>query len=171
MVKELHHFIGGKKVMGKSGRFGPVYNPTTGEEAAKSPLASRAEVEAAIADSQGAFAGWSGTSPLVRARVMFKFKALVEKHIDEIALLISNEHGKVLADAKGSIQRGLEVVEFACGIPHLLKGDYSDSVSAGIDVYSMRQALGVVAGITPFNFPAMIPMWMASVAIACGNTF
>lgn len=171
MAKELHHFIGGKKVAGKSGRFLDVYNPTTGEVSARSPLATRAEVEAAIADSQKAFAEWSATSPLVRARVMFKFKELCEKHADEIALLIANEHGKVVSDAKGSLQRGLEVVEFACGIPHLLKGEYSDSVARGIDVYSMRQPLGVVTGITPFNFPAMVPMWMFAIAIAAGNTF
>lgn len=171
MVKELHHFIGGKKVAGKSGRFLDVYNPTTGEVASKAPLATRAEVEAAIADSQKAFAEWSMTSPLTRARVMFKFKELCEKHADELATLISNEHGKVFSDAKGSLQRGLEVVEFACGIPHLLKGEYSDNVARGIDVYSMRQPLGVVAGITPFNFPAMVPMWMFGVAVAAGNCF
>ncbi|WP_374300904.1 CoA-acylating methylmalonate-semialdehyde dehydrogenase [Ferrovibrio sp.] len=171
MAKELHHFIGGKKVAGKSGRFLDVYNPSTGEVSAKAPLATKAEVEAAIADSQRAFAEWSATSPLVRARVMFKFKELCEKHADELALLIANEHGKVVSDAKGSLQRGLEVVEFACGIPHLLKGEYSDSVARGIDVYSMRQALGVVTGITPFNFPAMVPMWMFAIAIAAGNTF
>lgn len=171
MAKELQHFIGGKKVAGKSGRFLDVYNPSTGEVGAKAPLASKAEVEAAIADSQRAFAEWSATSPLVRARVMFKFKELCEKHADELALLIANEHGKVVSDAKGSLQRGLEVVEFACGIPHLLKGEYSDSVARGIDVYSMRQALGVVTGITPFNFPAMVPMWMFAIAIAAGNTF
>jgi malonate-semialdehyde dehydrogenase (acetylating)/methylmalonate-semialdehyde dehydrogenase len=171
MAATLHHYIGGKKVAGKSGRFGEVFNPTTGEKSAQVPYASKEEVEAAIADSQRAFAQWGAMSPMARARVMFKFKELVEKHMDELALLVSNEHGKVLADAKGSIQRGLEVVEFACGIPHLMKGEYSDSVSSGIDVYSMRQPLGVVAGITPFNFPAMVPMWMFAVAIAAGNCF
>ncbi|MBP7066408.1 CoA-acylating methylmalonate-semialdehyde dehydrogenase [Ferrovibrio sp.] len=171
MTKDLYHFIGGKKVAGQSGRFLDVYNPSTGEVASRAPLATKEEVEAAIADSQRAFETWSRTSPLVRARVMFKFKELCEKHADEIALLIANEHGKVVSDARGSLQRGLEVVEFACGIPHLLKGEYSDSVATGIDVYSMRQALGVVAGITPFNFPAMVPMWMFAIAIACGNTF
>ncbi len=171
MTKELYHFIGGKKVAGQSGRFLDVYNPSTGEVASRAPLATKEEVEAAIADSQRAFETWSRTSPLVRARVMFKFKELCEKHADEIALLIANEHGKVVSDARGSLQRGLEVVEFACGIPHLLKGEYSDSVATGIDVYSMRQALGVVAGITPFNFPAMVPMWMFAIAVACGNTF
>ncbi len=171
MATTLHHYIGGKKVAGKSGRFGDVYNPTTGEKSALVPYAGKEEVAAAIADSQKAFAQWGAMSPMARARVMFKFKELVEKNIDELALLISNEHGKVITDAKGSIQRGLEVVEFACGIPHLMKGEYSDSVSSGIDVYSMRQPLGVVAGITPFNFPAMVPMWMFAVAIATGNCF
>src|SRR5881628_1524733 len=169
---ELTHFIGGKQVRGENGgRFGDVFNPTTGVLAAKVPLASKAEVERAIAVAKEAFAGWSETSPLARARVMFRFKELIERNMDELALLISNEHGKVLSDAKGSIQRGLEVVEFACGIPHLMKGEFSDNISAGMDLYSIRQPLGVVAGITPFNFPAMVPMWMFPVAIACGNTF
>ncbi len=171
MAATLHHYIGGKKVAGQSGRFGAVYNPTTGEKSADAPFASKQEIEAAIADSQKAFAVWGTMSPMARARVMFKFKELIEKNIDELAGHISNEHGKVLSDAKGSVQRGLEVVEFACGIPHLMKGEYSDSVSSGIDVYSMRQPLGVVAGITPFNFPAMVPMWMFAVGIAAGNCF
>ncbi len=171
MTTELHHFVGGKKVPGHSGRFGDVYNPTIGEVSARVPLATEAEVQAVIANAEEAYAGWSATSPITRARVMFRFKDLLERNIDELALLLSNEHGKVLSDAKGSVIRGIEVVEFACGIPHLLKGEYSDGVSAGIDMYSMRRPLGVVAGITPFNFPAMVPMWMFSVAIACGNTF
>jgi len=171
MAQDLHHFVGGKRVSGTSGRFGDVFNPTLGELGARVPLATKAEVEAAIADSAKAFPGWANTSPQARARVMFKFKALVEAHMDEIALLIANEHGKTVPDAKGSILRGLEVVEFACGIPHLLKGEYSDTVATGIDLYSMRQPLGVVAGITPFNFPAMVPMWMFAVAIAAGNAF
>jgi malonate-semialdehyde dehydrogenase (acetylating)/methylmalonate-semialdehyde dehydrogenase len=171
MTRQIHHIIGGKAVSGSSDRSGPVYNPSTGEEQARVPLATRAEVEAAIADAQAAFPGWAAQSPMVRARVMFKFKELIEKHMDELAVLLSSEHGKVVSDAKGSIQRGLEVVEFACGIPHLMKGEFSDSVSRGIDLYSMRQPLGVVAGITPFNFPAMVPMWMFAVAIATGNTF
>src|SRR4051812_14407536 len=171
VARELSHYIGGKHVKGESGRFGNVYNPTTGVISGKVPLASKAETEKAIADSLKAFPIWSNTSMLTRARVMFRFKELIEKNMDELANLISSEHGKVLSDAKGSIQRGLEVVEFACGIPHLLKGEYSDSVSSGIDVYSMRQPLGVCAGITPFNFPAMVPMWMFPMAIACGNTF
>ncbi|MCC6469478.1 MAG: CoA-acylating methylmalonate-semialdehyde dehydrogenase, partial [Alphaproteobacteria bacterium] len=171
MAKTLHHFIGGKKVEGTSGRFGDVFNPTTGEKSGDVPFATVKEVEAAVANAQAAFASWGTTSPLARARVMFKFKELVEKNMDELARLVSNEHGKVLSDAKGSVQRGLEVVEFGCGIPHLLKGEYSDSVATGIDVYSMRQPLGVVAGITPFNFPAMVPMWMFGVAIPAGNCF
>jgi malonate-semialdehyde dehydrogenase (acetylating)/methylmalonate-semialdehyde dehydrogenase len=124
-----------------------------------------------IANAKEAFAGWSETSPVTRARVMFRFKELVERHMDELALLVSSEHGKVLSDAKGSVQRGLEVVEFACGIPHLMKGEYSDNITSGMDLYSIRQPLGVCAGITPFNFPAMVPMWMFPMAIACGNTF
>jgi malonate-semialdehyde dehydrogenase (acetylating)/methylmalonate-semialdehyde dehydrogenase len=171
MARTLHHFVGGKKVAGTSGRFGDVFNPTTGEKSAEVPFASAQEVAAAIANAEAAFPAWSATSPLVRARVMFKFKELVEKNMDELARLISNEHGKVLSDARGSLQRGLEVVEFGCGMPHLLKGEFSDSVATGIDVYSMRQPLGVVAGITPFNFPAMVPMWMFGVAIPAGNCF
>jgi malonate-semialdehyde dehydrogenase (acetylating)/methylmalonate-semialdehyde dehydrogenase len=171
MTTELHHYVGGQLIKGQSGRFGDVFNPTIGELASKVPLAAKAEVEAAIANSQAAFEEWSNTSPITRARVMFKFKQLMEANMDEMAVMLSNEHGKVVSDAKGSIIRGLEVVEFACGIPHLMKGEFSDGVSTGIDVYSMRRPLGVVAGITPFNFPAMVPMWMYAVAIACGNTF
>jgi malonate-semialdehyde dehydrogenase (acetylating)/methylmalonate-semialdehyde dehydrogenase len=170
-VRPLSHFFGGKHVAGESGRFGDVFNPTTGALAARVPLASKAEVERVIADAKEAFAGWSETSPVTRARVMFRFKELVERNMDELALLVSSEHGKVLSDAKGSVQRGLEVVEFACGIPHLMKGEYSDNITAGMDLYSIRQPLGVCAGITPFNFPAMVPMWMFPMAIACGNTF
>ena len=171
MTKELQHFIGGKKISGKSGRFGDVYNPSTGEVSARAPYASKSEVEAAVADAAAAFPAWASASPLARARVMFKFKALIEKNADEIARLISDEHGKVFADAKGSLMRGMEVVEFACGIPHLLKGEFSSNVASGIDMHSLHQPLGVVAGITPFNFPAMVPLWMSAVAIACGNTF
>jgi len=165
-VRELSHFIGGKPVRGESGRFGDVFNPTMGALAARVPLASKAEVERVIANAKEAFAGWSETSPVTRARVMFRFKELVEKHMDELALLVASEHGKVLSDAKGSVQRGLEVVEFACGIPHLMKGEFSDNITAGMDLYSIRQPLGVCAGITPFNFPAMVPMWMFPMAIA-----
>jgi len=171
MTEQIKHFIGGKLVAGTSGRFSPVYNPSTGEQSGETPLATEAEVGNAIQDSLDAFPEWAATSPITRARVMFKFKELVEANIEELAALLSSEHGKVHSDAKGSIIRGLEVVEFACGIPHLLKGEFSDNVSSGIDMYSMRKPLGVVAGITPFNFPAMVPMWMFAVAIACGNTF
>lgn len=171
MAQELRHFIGGKKVSGKSGRFGDVYDPSTGLVASRVPYASKSEMESAIADAAAAFPAWAAASPIARARVMFKYKALLEAHADEIAGLISSEHGKVHADAKGSLIRGAEVVEFACGIPHLLKGEFSTGVSTGVDMYSMRQPLGVVAGITPFNFPAMVPLWMSAVALACGNTF
>jgi malonate-semialdehyde dehydrogenase (acetylating)/methylmalonate-semialdehyde dehydrogenase len=171
MTTELTHFIAGKHVKGTSGRFLDVYNPTLGEVQAKSPLATADEVRTAIAAAQKAFPEWAAQNPQKRARVMFKFKELVEKNMDELAAMLSREHGKVISDSKGDIQRGLEVIEFACGIPHLMKGEFSEGAGPGIDMYSMRQPLGVVAGITPFNFPAMIPMWMFGVAIACGNTF
>jgi len=171
MTVQLKHFVDGAYVAGTSGRFSPVYNPSTGEQSSEVPLATVAEVENAIANAQDAFPAWAATSPISRARVMFKFKALIEENLDELAALLSSEHGKVHSDAKGSVIRGLEVVEFACGIPHLLKGEFSDNVSSGIDMYSMRKPLGVVAGITPFNFPAMVPMWMFAIAIASGNTF
>lgn len=171
MVRELTHFIGGRQLRGASGRAGDVFNPATGEIQAKTPLASKAEVRTAVESSLKAFPEWAAQNPQKRARVMFNFKALVEKNMDELAHMLSAEHGKVVADSKGDIQRGIEVIEFACGIPHLMKGDYTENAGTGIDVYSMRQPLGVVAGITPFNFPAMIPMWMFGVAIACGNTF
>ncbi len=171
MTSTLHHFINGAKVAGKSGRFGDVFNPATGEIAARAPIAAAAEVGAAIAAADAAFANWAATPPLQRARVMFRFKELVERHIDELARIITSEHGKILSDAKGSVTRGLEVVEFACGIPHLLKGEFTENVGRGIDSWSVRQPLGVCAGISPFNFPAMVPMWMFPIAIACGNTF
>ncbi|MEH6547260.1 MAG: aldehyde dehydrogenase family protein, partial [Sneathiella sp.] len=171
MTEQLKHYIGGQYVAGTSGRFSPVYNPSTGEHIADLPLATAAEVEATIANSQAVAGEWANTSPITRARVMFRYKQLIEENIEDLAALLSREHGKVHSDAKGSIIRGLEVVEFACGIPHLLKGEFSDNVSSGIDMYSMRKPLGVVAGITPFNFPAMVPMWMFAVAIACGNCF
>lgn len=170
-MREVGHFIGGKTVSGTSGRFGDVFNPSTGEVQAKVALASKAEVEAAIANAQAAQPAWAATNPQRRARVMFKFLELIQKEMDSLAALLSSEHGKVISDAKGDIQRGVEVVEFACGVPHLLKGEFNDSAGPGIDLYSMRQPLGVVAGITPFNFPAMIPMWKFAPAIACGNTF
>jgi len=170
-VKELHHLIAGKAVEGTSGRFGDIYNPSTGEVQARVALAGKAEMRKAVEAAKAAFPGWSAVNPQRRARVMFAFKALVEKHMDELAHMLSSEHGKVLADSRGDVQRGLEVIEFACGIPHLMKGEYTEGAGPSIDIYSMRQPLGVVAGITPFNFPAMIPMWMFGVAIACGNTF
>jgi malonate-semialdehyde dehydrogenase (acetylating)/methylmalonate-semialdehyde dehydrogenase len=169
--QQYGHFIGGKPVAGTSGRVAPVYNPSLGEVKAEVALATRAEVERAIASAAAAQPAWAAVNPQRRARVMFAFKALVEANMEQLARLLSEEHGKVLADSRGDIQRGLEVIEFACGIPHLLKGEYTEGAGPGIDVYSMRQPLGVVAGITPFNFPAMIPMWMFGVAIACGNTF
>ncbi|PWR21760.1 CoA-acylating methylmalonate-semialdehyde dehydrogenase [Zavarzinia compransoris] len=171
MATHLTHLIDGQHLPGQSGRFQDVYNPTLGEVIRKAPLATKEEVEAAIASAEAAFPAWAAQNPQKRARVMFKFKELVEREMDSLARLLSEEHGKVISDAKGDIQRGLEVIEFACGIPHLLKGDFTEGAGPGIDMYSMRQPLGVVAGITPFNFPAMIPMWMFGVAIACGNTF
>jgi malonate-semialdehyde dehydrogenase (acetylating)/methylmalonate-semialdehyde dehydrogenase len=170
-MKELDHFIAGKHVKGSSGRFGDVFNPSTGEVQAKVALASKAEMRRAVEAALKVFPEWSSVNPQRRARVMFNFKGLVEKHMDELAHMLSSEHGKVLADSRGDIQRGIEVIEFACGIPHLQKGEYTEGAGPGIDIYSMRQPLGVVAGITPFNFPAMIPMWMFGVAIACGNCF
>jgi malonate-semialdehyde dehydrogenase (acetylating) / methylmalonate-semialdehyde dehydrogenase len=171
MPKELTHYIDGKHVSGKSGRFSDVFNPATGELSAKLPLASRAEVDAAVQSAKKAFPGWSKLTPLSRARVMFKYKELLEKNRDKLAAMIGSEHGKVLADATGEVTRGIEVVEFVCGIPHLLKGEFTENVGTNVDSFSMRQPLGVCAGITPFNFPAMVPMWMYPVAIACGNTF
>jgi len=170
-MREIGHFIGGSEVKGTSGRYGDVFNPNTGEVAAKVALAKHAEVEHAIAVAEQAQVGWAATNPQRRARVMMKFLELVQKEYDALARLLSSEHGKTFVDSKGDIQRGLEVVEFACGIPHLLKGEYTESAGPGIDLYSMRQPLGVVAGITPFNFPAMIPLWKCAPAIACGNAF
>src|ERR1700746_2470888 len=170
-MREIGHFVGGSEVKGTSGRFGDVFNPNTGEVQAKVALASKSEVEKAIANAQAAFPGWAATNPQRRARVMFKFLELIQGEYDDLARLLSSEHGKTFADSKGDIQRGLEVVEFACGIPHLMKGEFTEGAGPGIDLFSMRQPLGVVAGITPFNFPAMIPLWKCAPAIACGNTF
>lgn len=170
-MKTLGHFINGQHEQGISKRRHDVWNPTTGEVQAQSVLASRDDVTRAIDAAAAAFPAWSKVNPQRRARVMFNFKALVEKDMENLATMLSNEHGKTLPDARGDVQRGLEVIEFACGIPHLQKGDYTEGAGPGIDLYSMRQPLGVCAGITPFNFPAMIPMWMFGVAIACGNTF
>ncbi|HEV7227666.1 CoA-acylating methylmalonate-semialdehyde dehydrogenase [Brevundimonas sp.] len=170
-MRDITHFIDGAAFTGASGRFGDVMNPNTGEVQARVQLATASEVDRAVQAAQNAFEGWSSTNPQRRARVLFEFKRLVEANMNELAELLSSEHGKVIADSKGDIQRGLEVIEFACGIPHALKGEYTWGAGPGIDVYSMRQPLGVVAGITPFNFPAMIPMWMFGMAIAVGNTF
>ncbi|MBT8115263.1 MAG: CoA-acylating methylmalonate-semialdehyde dehydrogenase [Arenicella sp.] len=165
------HFINGESVDGISGKFSDVYNPSLGEVSGQVPLADASEVDSAVAAAVAAFPAWSALNPQVRARVMFNFKDLLEQHKTELAELLSSEHGKVIDDAHGELQRGIDVVEFACGIPHLLKGEYSVGAGPEIDMYSMRQPLGVVAGITPFNFPGMIPMWMFPVATACGNTF
>ncbi|MBX3524204.1 MAG: CoA-acylating methylmalonate-semialdehyde dehydrogenase, partial [Xanthobacteraceae bacterium] len=170
-MREIGHFIGGKHVKGTSGRTGDVFQPMTGDIIAKVALASKAEVRAAVENAKAAQPGWAATNPQRRARVMFKFLELIAKETDSLADILAREHGKTIADAKGDIQRGVEVVEFACGIPHLLKGEYTEGAGPGIDLYSMRQPLGVVAGITPFNFPAMIPMWKFAPAIACGNAF
>jgi len=171
MTTELQHLIGGKLVSGTSGRFSDVFSPMTGEVRAKVPLASVEEMRAAVENAKTAQRGWAAQNPQKRARVLMRFLDLVQRDYDELALLLSLEHGKTIVDARGDIQRGLEVVEFACGIPHLLKGEFTDGAGPGIDIYSMRQPLGVVAGITPFNFPAMIPMWKFAPAIACGNAF
>jgi malonate-semialdehyde dehydrogenase (acetylating) / methylmalonate-semialdehyde dehydrogenase len=170
-TKSIQHFIGGKHTAGSGNRFGSVYDPATGEVSGRVAFAEKADVDAAVAAAAAAFPGWAKTTPLRRARVLFNYKALLETHLDEIAELIMREHGKVFSDAKGEVTRGLEVVEFACGIPHLLKGEFSENVGGDIDSYSLHQPLGVCVGITPFNFPAMVPMWMFPVAIACGNTF
>ncbi|MEW1666097.1 CoA-acylating methylmalonate-semialdehyde dehydrogenase [Streptomyces albidoflavus] len=170
-VRELTHFVGGKHVPGTSGAYGEVHDPNTGEVQALVPLANRAETEVAIADAVVAQREWGEWNPQRRARVLLRFLQLVEGERDALARLLSAEHGKTVADAHGDIQRGLEVVEFAAGIPHLLKGEFTDNAGTGIDVHSLRAPLGVVAGITPFNFPAMIPLWKAAPALACGNAF
>jgi len=171
MATELTHFIGGKHVKGTSGRFADAYWPMTGEVASRVPLASTREVRAAVENAMAAQPAWAATNPQRRARVLMKFLELVHKEYDDLALLLAKEHGKTVADAKGDIQRGLEVVEFCIGAPHLLKGEFTDGAGPNIDIYSIRQPLGVVAGITPFNFPAMIPLWKCAPAIACGNAF
>ena len=171
MTTEIKHFIGGERVSGASGRFSDVFNPATGEVVARTPLAGADEVNGAIASASEALTSWAATPPARRAQVLFKYRELMNNHADELAELLSMQHGKTLPDAKGEIARGVEVVEFACGIPHLLKGEFSENVATNIDGYSLRQPVGVCAGITPFNFPAMVPLWMFPVAIACGNTF
>jgi len=169
-MRTIDHFIAGS-AGGGAARTSDVFDPNTGQVQAKVNLGAQADLERAVAAAQAAQPAWAMTNPQRRARVMFNFKALVEKNMDELAHLLSSEHGKVIADSKGDIQRGLEVVEFACGIPHLLKGEYTQGAGPGIDVYSMRQPVGIGVGITPFNFPAMIPLWMGAVATACGNAF
>ncbi|MEO0485073.1 MAG: CoA-acylating methylmalonate-semialdehyde dehydrogenase [Pseudomonadota bacterium] len=170
-MQELTHFLNGAQTPGTSGRFADVMNPATGEVQAKVPLASTAEVNEAVAIAAAAQPAWAATNPQRRARVMMAFVSLLHRDMDQLAEALSREHGKTLPDAKGDVQRGLEVVEFCIGAPHLLKGEYTDSAGPGIDMYSMKQPLGVTAGITPFNFPAMIPMWMFAPAIVCGNAF
>lgn len=170
-MRIIDHFIAGAGASNLAGRTGEVFDPNSGQVQARVNLGSTVELEAAVAAARAAQPGWAATNPQRRARVMFRFKELVEANMDALAHTLSSEHGKVIADAKGDIQRGLEVVEFACGIPHALKGEYTQGAGPGIDVYSMRTPLGIGAGITPFNFPAMIPMWMFGVAIACGNAF
>ncbi|MER7972449.1 CoA-acylating methylmalonate-semialdehyde dehydrogenase [Streptomyces sp. NPDC096080] len=170
-VRELTHFVAGERVPGASGSFGDVHDPNTGQVQARVPLADRAETEAVIADSAEAQREWGEWNPQRRARVLLRFLQLAENEQDSLARLLSSEHGKTVADAHGDLQRGLEVVEFAAGVPHLLKGEFTDNAGTGIDVHSLRSPLGVVAGITPFNFPAMIPLWKAAPALACGNAF
>src|SRR6266700_8262643 len=165
------HWIGGKAIARQGDRRAPVYNPVTGQVARFVPFASKEEVDAAVSAANAQFPAWSATPPLRRARILFRFKDLIEREQNRLARIISAEHGKTIPDATGELLRGLEVVEFACGIPQLLKGEYSDQVGTGVDSFSFRQPLGVVAGITPFNFPIMVPMWMHPIAIACGNTF
>ncbi|WP_269532973.1 CoA-acylating methylmalonate-semialdehyde dehydrogenase [Chitinimonas sp. BJYL2] len=171
MSKTLHHWINGAEVPSTSGRYSDVFNPAQGEVIARVGLATPDELHTAVEAAKAALPAWSATPPLRRARVMFKFKELIEKHADALVEAIAIEHGKVKADAHGELIRGLEIVEFACGAPHLLKGEFAENVGTGVDSYSLRQPLGVVAGITPFNFPAMVPMWMFPLAIVAGNTF
>ncbi len=170
-MREIGHFIGGQSVAGTSGNYGDVFNPASGEITAKVALANAQEIDQVVAVANAAWPAWAATSPLRRARVMFKLKELLERDRAEMSAIITHEHGKVLSDADGEVQRGLEVVEFACGIPHLLRGEYTDAVGTGIDAWSIRQPLGVVAGITPFNFPIMVPLWMIPIALATGNCF
>ncbi len=170
-MRELMHLVGGRRVAGRSGRFVDVFEPMTGAVTARSPCASRAEMGEALESARAAQPGWAGVNPQRRARVLMKFLELLGREAEPLAMLLSREHGKTIADARGDVQRGVEVVEFALGAPYLLKGAFTDSAGFGVDVYSMRQPLGVTAGITPFNFPAMIPMWMFAPAIACGNAF
>jgi malonate-semialdehyde dehydrogenase (acetylating) / methylmalonate-semialdehyde dehydrogenase len=170
-LPRIGHWIGGRHVLPPPARTSDVFNPATGSVIATLALAEAAQVDAAVAAAAAAFPAWAATPTLRRARILSRFKELIETHADELARLLSREHGKTVSDAQGEVTRGLEVVEFVCGAPHLLKGEYSDSVGTGVDAYNFRQPLGVVAGVTPFNFPVMVPMWMFPVALACGNTF
>lgn len=170
-MREILHFINGEPTAGQATESGAVFNPTTGEQQAEVAIGSTTDVDAAVAAAKAAYPQWAATTPLRRARILFRYKALLDEHRDELARLIASEHGKVFSDARGEVTRGIEVVEFACGMPHLQKGEHSMNVGTGVDSYSMFQPLGVCAGITPFNFPAMVPMWMYPIAIAAGNTF
>ncbi|MBE7941643.1 MULTISPECIES: CoA-acylating methylmalonate-semialdehyde dehydrogenase [Ramlibacter] len=170
-IASIEHWVGGKVVPGQSGRRADVFNPATGQVTGRVALASTAEVDAAVANAKAAFPAWADTPPIRRARIMFKFLELLNQNKDALAHAITAEHGKVFTDAQGEVSRGIDIVEFACGIPQLLKGDFTDQVSTGMDNWTLRQPLGVVAGVTPFNFPVMVPMWMFPVAIAAGNTF
>ena len=170
-MNSIQHFVDGKIFKGTSKRTGKVFNPATGEQSSEVNLATTDDVNKVVSIANKAFISWSQKTPLFRARVLFKFKELIEKNSDELTRIIVSEHGKVYEDAKGSLTRGLEIVEFACGIPQLLKGEFTENVGTNVDSWSVRQPLGVCAGITPFNFPAMVPMWMFPIAIACGNTF
>jgi malonate-semialdehyde dehydrogenase (acetylating)/methylmalonate-semialdehyde dehydrogenase len=171
MNETIQHYIGGRETEGTSGRYADVYNPALGQPCARVALAALDDVNAAVAAAHAAFPAWAATPPLARARVLFKYLQLCQQHVDEFAAMVTREHGKTFADAQGEVARGIEVIEFAVGIPQLMKGEFTDQIARGIDAWSMRQPLGVVAGITPFNFPVMVPMWMFPVAIACGNTF
>ena len=170
-MKKINHFINGKEYISKSGRFGDIFNPTSGEKTGLVSFANKDDVALAIQNASEAQKTWATTPPLARSRVMFKFKELILRDMDKLALELTNEHGKILSDSVGSLTRGMEVVEFACGIPHLLKGEFSENVGTEIDSWSTRQPLGVCVGISPFNFPAMVPMWMFVMSIACGNSF
>jgi len=170
-VREVSHFINGQRAAGASGQYSDVFDPAQGRVAARVPVANATEVAAAVAAAKAAFPAWSETAPLERARLMFKFKQLLDAHQDELAELVTRDHGKLLSDAKGEVLRGIEVVEFACGIPNLLKTDFTDQIGGDIDNWNLRQPLGVAVGVTPFNFPMMVPCWMFVMAAACGNTF
>ena len=171
MGEKIGHHIGGRRVAGTSGQTGPIFNPATGEQTGEVTLADASELQAAVDAAKTAQPAWANTAVIRRARAMFKLKELIEANMDEMAALVTAEHGKTIEDAKGSITRGLEVVEFACGIPQLLKGEFSHNVGTGVDLVSVRHPVGIAAGITPFNFPVMVPLWMAPLAIACGNAF